>query len=228
MSASGKSPSPLTLPSTFPQHQVSSAPIARTLSSPTSPSAIFSSHHADEADHVALLVPHPNEHDATIAINEAFSQVVQTTSSQTHQQESTPITHASPPPQHFFLPAVGSGGKNGGPAVQTYIPARLDRLPFSRFHWLVVLALGTSWVLDGLEMTVLGVIGAVLMKESTLGLSPSQVRRQKTVWICLAALVLEYYETSAVRFGPPHGSIRVWHSLDVLDGVSFSVPRTTS
>ena len=40
--------------------------------------------------------------------------------------------------------------------IETDIPARLDRLPWSRFHWLVVVALGITWILDGLEVTLAG------------------------------------------------------------------------
>ena len=42
------------------------------------------------------------------------------------------------------------------------IPARLDRLPWSRWHWRVVIALGVAWVLDGLEVTLVGSLGGVL------------------------------------------------------------------
>ena len=55
------------------------------------------------------------------------------------------------------------------------IPARLDRLPWSRWHWRVVLALGAAWVLDGLEVTIVGSLGAVLERPDTLGLDASQV-----------------------------------------------------
>src|SRR6187549_978416 len=55
------------------------------------------------------------------------------------------------------------------------IPARLDRLPWSRWHWRVVLALGVAWVLDGLEVTLVGALGAVLARPDTLGLTPVQV-----------------------------------------------------
>ena len=37
--------------------------------------------------------------------------------------------------------------------IQTNIPARMDRLPWSRWHWMVVMGLGTVWVLDGLAVT---------------------------------------------------------------------------
>ena len=43
-----------------------------------------------------------------------------------------------------------------GRTIRTAIPARLDRLPWSRFHWLVVIGLGTVWILDGLEVTIVG------------------------------------------------------------------------
>jgi MFS family permease len=53
--------------------------------------------------------------------------------------------------------------------ISTDIPARLDRLPWSRFHWLLVTALGVTWVLDGLEATVVGAIGNVLKDAPDLG-----------------------------------------------------------
>src|SRR6202022_1259432 len=63
--------------------------------------------------------------------------------------------------------------RNGSahPAIVTDIPARLDRLPWSRFHLLVVIALGITWNLDGLEVTIVGAIGPVLQNPLTLGLS---------------------------------------------------------
>ncbi|MBV9510723.1 MAG: hypothetical protein JO303_10625, partial [Caulobacteraceae bacterium] len=42
--------------------------------------------------------------------------------------------------------------------VETHVPARLDRLPWSRFHWLVIMALGVTWILDGLEVTLVGAL----------------------------------------------------------------------
>ena len=40
--------------------------------------------------------------------------------------------------------------------ITTDIPARLDRLPWARWHWMVVIGLGTVWILDGLEVTIVG------------------------------------------------------------------------
>ena len=55
------------------------------------------------------------------------------------------------------------------------IPARLDRLPWSAWHWRVVIALGISWMLDGLEVTLVGSVGGILERPDTLGLSAEQV-----------------------------------------------------
>ena len=46
--------------------------------------------------------------------------------------------------------------------INTHIPARLDRLPWSRFHWRVVIGLGGVWILDGLEVTVVGNVASRL------------------------------------------------------------------
>ena len=58
---------------------------------------------------------------------------------------------------------------------RTDIPARLDRLPWSRFHWLVVIALGASWAIDGLEVTLKGAVSGVLQDPATLHLSSAQI-----------------------------------------------------
>jgi hypothetical protein len=46
-----------------------------------------------------------------------------------------------------------------GNEIETKVPARLDRLPWARFHWMVIIGLGTVWILDGLEVTIIGSIG---------------------------------------------------------------------
>jgi MFS family permease len=57
----------------------------------------------------------------------------------------------------------------------TDVPARLDRLPWGRFHWLLVTALGVTWVLDGLEVTVVGAVGNALLEPDTLHLDPHRL-----------------------------------------------------
>jgi hypothetical protein len=66
-------------------------------------------------------------------------------------------------------------GSAGFPAITTDIPARLDRLPWSRFHMLIVIALGVTWILDGLEVTIVGAIGPVLQEAGTLGLTAQEL-----------------------------------------------------
>jgi MFS family permease len=78
---------------------------------------------------------------------------------------------------------------------RTDIPARLDRLPWSRWHWLVVVALGITWVIDGLEVTLVGAISTVLVEPGTLHLTPTQVGLLNTAYLVgavLGALVFGY------------------------------------
>lgn len=72
----------------------------------------------------------------------------------------------------------------GGPqARKTYIPARMDRLPWSRWHWLVVLALGITWILDGLEVTVVGSISSQLTRKDTLNFTDVEVSAAGTAYL---------------------------------------------
>src|SRR5207248_5844737 len=68
-------------------------------------------------------------------------------------------------------------------AIETDIPGRLDRLPWTRFHWLLVIALGVTWVLDGLEGTIVAAINPVLTEPTTLGLRDSQVGLAVTCYL---------------------------------------------
>jgi MFS family permease len=69
------------------------------------------------------------------------------------------------------------------PTIHSDIPARLDRLPWSRWHWRVVLALGVAWMLDGLEVTLVGSLGGVLQRDDTLGLSAAQIGWSGSVYV---------------------------------------------
>ncbi|WP_280811886.1 MFS transporter [Variovorax boronicumulans] len=68
------------------------------------------------------------------------------------------------------------------------IPARLDRLPWSRWHWRVVIALGVAWILDGLEVTLVGSIGAVLERPDTLGLTAAEIGWSGSIYIAGAVI----------------------------------------
>jgi MFS family permease len=68
-------------------------------------------------------------------------------------------------------------------AIETDIPARLDRLPWSRFHLLIVVALGITWVLDGLEVTIVGSIGPMLEDKRALGLTAQDIGALASAYI---------------------------------------------
>ena len=73
-------------------------------------------------------------------------------------------------------------------AFETDIPARMDRLPWSRFHWLVIVALGITWMLDGLEVTLVGAMGGTLTSKGTLDFSSSQVGLIGTFYVIGAVI----------------------------------------
>jgi len=72
--------------------------------------------------------------------------------------------------------------------IETDIPARLDRLPFARFHALVIIALGITWVLDGLEVTLAGSLAGALKAKSGLGLTDTEVGLAGSVYLTGAVL----------------------------------------
>ncbi|MBX6315601.1 MAG: MFS transporter, partial [Isosphaeraceae bacterium] len=80
-------------------------------------------------------------------------------------------------------------------SFQTDIPARLDRLPWSRWHWRVIIALGITWVIDGLEVTLVGAISPVLERPETLRFTSTQNGLLNTAYLVGAvsgALVFGY------------------------------------
>ncbi len=79
-------------------------------------------------------------------------------------------------------------------AIRTDIPFRLDRLPWSRFHNLVVLGLGITWILDGLEVTIVGSLGPALQSAETLHLTSSDLG-------AIASFYLAGAVTGALLFG---------------------------
>ncbi len=73
------------------------------------------------------------------------------------------------------MATVTAEGRELG-TIETNIPARLDRLPWSRWHWRILIGLGTVWILDGLEVTVVGSIaGAISAKGSGINISAAEI-----------------------------------------------------
>ncbi len=77
---------------------------------------------------------------------------------------------------------VQAQGKDG-PVIQTDIPQRLDRLPWSGWHVRIITALGTSWLLDGLEVTLVGSLSGILQSQAGLRLTDAQVTGAATTYL---------------------------------------------
>ena len=93
--------------------------------------------------------------------------------------------------------AKASGG--GAEAFETDVPARLDRLPWARWHWLVVVALGAVWILDGLEVTIVGGIGPQLQK--ALHFSSTQVGLLGSIYVAGAVCGALFFGYLTDRLG---------------------------
>src|SRR5882724_10904569 len=87
------------------------------------------------------------------------------------------------------------------PSIHTDVPARLDRLPWSRFHRLVVVALGITWILDGLEVTLAGSVAAALQTSPRLHLSAEQVGLTGSTYLIGAVLGSLYFGHLTDRLG---------------------------
>jgi len=93
----------------------------------------------------------------------------------------------------------------GGPelrTIETKIPARMDRLPWSKWHWMIIMGLGTVWILDGLAVTIVGAIGGRLTEPgSGLELTASQIGMAGSGYILGACVGALYFGRLADRIG---------------------------
>ncbi|MBV9715082.1 MAG: MFS transporter [Solirubrobacterales bacterium] len=120
-----------------------------------------------------------------------------------------------------------SGTDRDGSVVETDIPARLDRLPWSRWHWRIVFGLGAVWILDGLEVNFLGMISARLSeKGSGLALSSSQGITAGAVYVAGACTGAVLFGHLTDRYGRRRLfliTLALYLAATVLTGASFSV-----
>lgn len=85
--------------------------------------------------------------------------------------------------------------------VETDVAERMDRLPWSRWHWLIVLALGITWILDGLEVTLVSAIGPMLKEPTTLGLTDAQIGGGATVYLIGQVIGALFFGFATDRIG---------------------------
>ncbi len=86
--------------------------------------------------------------------------------------------------------------------ITTDIPARLDRLRWSRWHWMVLIGLGTVWILDGLEVTIVGSMSDALKPDSTgLGMSAYDIGLAGAMYVAGACLGALFWGQMTDRFG---------------------------
>ena len=110
--------------------------------------------------------------------------------------------------------------------METAIPARLDRLPWSPWHWRVVIALGVSWLLDGLEVTVVGALGPTLGRADTLGLSAGEVGWAASAYVGGAVAGALVFGRLADRLGRKRMflvTLAVYLAATVLTAISFGL-----
>jgi MFS family permease len=116
----------------------------------------------------------------------------------------------APSPEIHVPPAVTSSTTGrfvrvetapAGAVIETDIPARLDALPWGRFHSLVVAALGITWILDGLEVTLTGALSGVLKEPTALALSNTEVGLASSAYLAGAVLGALFFGWLTDRLG---------------------------
>jgi MFS family permease len=89
----------------------------------------------------------------------------------------------------------------GTETFETLIPARLDRMPWTRFHWMLVIALGITWILDGLEVTMVGNVAARLERPDVLHLNAAQIGLIGSCYLTGAVVGSIFFGRMTDRFG---------------------------
>jgi MFS family permease len=110
---------------------------------------------------------------------------------------------------------------------ETDLPARLDRLPFAGFHWRVVVALGVTWVLDGLEVTLVGAVAGVLREPDTLGLSDGQIGYAASAYLAGAMIGAIVFGRLTDRMGRKRlflATLALYLAATLATALSFDFP----
>ncbi len=122
-------------------------------------------------------------------------------------------------------PARARTDREPGAIVETLIPARLERLPWGRFHVLVVAALGVTWILDGLEVTLAGSVAAALKASPALRFSDPEVGLAGSAYLSGAVLGALFFGWLTDRLGRKKLffiTIVVYLSATALTGLAWN------
>ncbi len=107
----------------------------------------------------------------------------------------------------------------------TAVPARLDRLPWSSFHWRIVIALGATWILDGLEVTSVGSLSGAIADRASLGLSAESIGLAASTYLAGAvggALIFGYLTDRYGRKRLFTVTLGLYAAAAILTGLSWN------
>jgi MFS family permease len=100
---------------------------------------------------------------------------------------------------------MSEGSQGGEPIIRSLVPARMDRLPWSGFHWRVVIALGITWVLEGVEIGLASAIGGILSdpahRTETLHMDATLVGYSGSVYLIGEVVGALYFGRKADAYG---------------------------
>jgi MFS family permease len=108
---------------------------------------------------------------------------------------------------------------------ETDVPARLDRLPWSPFHWLVVTALGITWILDGLEVTLVGSLSGAIAKSPTLHMGAAAIGAAASFYLAGAVLGAILFGWLTDRLGRKRLfsiTLLIYLAATILTGLSWN------
>ncbi|APH58574.1 Transporter, MFS superfamily [Granulibacter bethesdensis] len=111
------------------------------------------------------------------------------------------------------------------PSVTSDIPARLDRLPWSRFHTLVIIALGITWILDGLEVTLAGSLAGAIASSPALTLTGGQAGLTASAYLAGAVGGALFFGWLTDRLGRKKLftlTVLLYLTATILSGLSWS------
>jgi MFS family permease len=111
--------------------------------------------------------------------------------------------------------------------LRSLVPARMDRLPWSAFHWRMIIALGITWILDGIEIGLASAIGDVLRHKETLHLSAETVGFSGTLYLLGEVIGALYFGRQADKLGRRRlfiVTLALYLVANGLTALSFSTP----